>query len=151
QARLACCCTRSPGAKARGTRLLGRTPWSRSPGAQAGRVDNLDCPRPRRLLSRSRPLHFSAHPLASPPLPLNCISHRCQAAGSMNEHIPLQDFDAIIFDLGGVILELSPRATIERFSTLLGMDARSLYTQGRQDHLFDQFERGEITEAEFRA
>src|SRR5690606_21232445 len=37
------------------------------------------------------------------------------------------------------------------FSTLLGMDARSLYTQGRQDHLFDQFERGEITEAEFRA
>jgi putative hydrolase of the HAD superfamily len=68
----------------------------------------------------------------------------------MNEPIPLQDFDAIIFDLGGVILELSPRATIERFSTLLGMDAQSLYTQARQDQLFDQIERGEITETDFR-
>lgn len=69
----------------------------------------------------------------------------------MSEPLLLQDFDAIIFDLGGVILELSPRATIESFSTLLGMDAQSLYTQARQDQLFDQIERGEITETQFRA
>jgi FMN phosphatase YigB (HAD superfamily) len=62
----------------------------------------------------------------------------------------LAQIDALIFDLGGVIVNLAPDATIQAFSELFSMDARSIYTQTGQERLFDEFERGEIGEAEFR-
>lgn len=65
--------------------------------------------------------------------------------------LPDDSFDAIIFDLGGVILPLYPELTVARFSELFGQDASSAYTQTAQGQLFDQFERGEITPAEFRS
>lgn len=65
--------------------------------------------------------------------------------------LPDDSFDAIIFDLGGVILPLYPELTVARFSELFGQDASSAYTQTAQGQLFDRFERGEITPAEFRS
>ena len=60
-------------------------------------------------------------------------------------------YDALVFDLGGVILDLDFGATISAFSRLSGADASHLYTQTRQVDLFDEFERGEIAPEAFRA
>lgn len=59
-------------------------------------------------------------------------------------------YDAIIFDLGGVILPLDPGASIAAFTKLLGLNASDLYTQTRQVDLFDRFERGEVNGVHFR-
>jgi FMN phosphatase YigB (HAD superfamily) len=59
-------------------------------------------------------------------------------------------FDAIIFDLGGVILPLSYGRTIDGLSALLGRDAREIYQETSQESLFDRFERGEIGQEVFR-
>lgn len=59
-------------------------------------------------------------------------------------------FDAIIFDLGGVILPLSYGRTIDGLSALLGRDAREIYQETSQESLFDRFERGEIGQEMFR-
>lgn len=61
------------------------------------------------------------------------------------------EFDAIIFDLGGVLLPLFPERTVLAFSELFGKDASTAYTQTAQSELFDQFERGELRPEEFRA
>ncbi len=67
----------------------------------------------------------------------------------MTAKIQLQQLDAIIFDLGGVILHLDYQATIRALSETVGQDVAPLYTQAKQDHLFDQFERGEIKSRDF--
>lgn len=59
-------------------------------------------------------------------------------------------FDAVLFDLGGVILPLSYGATIEGLGALLGREAREIYRETSQDQLFDRFERGECSEEQFR-
>lgn len=59
-------------------------------------------------------------------------------------------FDALIFDLGGVILSLHPGRTIDQLSLLYDSDARDAYTQAKQATIFDEFERGEIDDATFR-
>jgi putative hydrolase of the HAD superfamily len=64
--------------------------------------------------------------------------------------VPFDSYDAVIFDLGGVILPLRPVDTIEAFSRLFETDASAAYTQHKQDPLFDDFERGEISGAAFR-
>lgn len=71
-------------------------------------------------------------------------------AAATNEPILLSDFDAFIFDLGGVILPLNYGATVDALSRLLGIDASGIYTQAKQSDLFDRFERGEIEAEEFR-
>lgn len=63
--------------------------------------------------------------------------------------IRIENFDAIIFDLGGVILHLDYTATVAALSVALRQDISGLYTQARQSHLFDCYERGELTTAEF--
>lgn len=61
-----------------------------------------------------------------------------------------RSYDALVFDLGGVILDLDFGATVAAFSRLAGADSSHLYTQTRQVDLFDEFERGEIAPATFR-
>lgn len=61
-----------------------------------------------------------------------------------------QHFDAIIFDLGGVILNLDYNKTINAFKFLGKQEFDHLYTQSHQDKIFDRFETGEISAAEFR-
>jgi putative hydrolase of the HAD superfamily len=59
-------------------------------------------------------------------------------------------FNAIIFDLGGVILNIDYTKTINFFKQLGVANFDELYTQAKQNHIFDQFEKGQITEDEFR-
>jgi putative hydrolase of the HAD superfamily len=56
----------------------------------------------------------------------------------------------IIFDLGGVILNLDFQKTIRAFSELSGKPFEAIYTQARQEPIIDAFETGAIPAAEFR-
>lgn len=58
--------------------------------------------------------------------------------------------DSIIFDLGGVIVNLDYGLTIQAFSKLAGYDITRQYSQQRQADIFSQFEVGDIAAAEFR-
>lgn len=58
--------------------------------------------------------------------------------------------DAIIFDLGGVLLPLHQEATVKALSQLFGGDATAYYNRFEQADLFDLYERGEISSADFR-
>lgn len=63
----------------------------------------------------------------------------------------LSQLDAIVFDLGGVLLELDYVATTRAFGSLAGREVSSLYSQGEQSVVFDRFERGETSSAQFRS
>jgi len=63
---------------------------------------------------------------------------------------PLSDFPNIIFDLGGVILNIDYHRTIRAFEALGMKDFNSTYGQLHQSALFDAFERGEMGAQDFR-
>jgi len=58
-------------------------------------------------------------------------------------------FDAIIFDLGGVIINLDYQLTIEAFKKLGIVNFEEMYTQAKQNNLFDDFETGKISSQHF--
>jgi len=62
----------------------------------------------------------------------------------------VNDFDSIIFDYGGVIINIRYENTIAAFSKLSGLEASHFYTQNHQRSLFDDYESGRISSAEFR-
>lgn len=57
----------------------------------------------------------------------------------------------IIFDLGGVILNIDYHITIEKFKSLGIEKFEELYTQAQQSHIFDDFETGVLNETKFIA
>tara|TARA_B110000046_G_C12951085_1_gene380172 strand:- start:199 stop:831 length:633 start_codon:yes stop_codon:yes gene_type:complete len=57
---------------------------------------------------------------------------------------------AILFDLGGVILNLDYNKTIEAFKNLGRERIDALYSQAQQNAIFDRIETGEISENYFR-
>lgn len=61
----------------------------------------------------------------------------------------LKQIDNIIFDLGGVVLDIDYTRTIQAFKDLGIQDFDKLYTQASQSGVFDDFETGKITEEEF--
>lgn len=63
----------------------------------------------------------------------------------------MSKINAIIFDLGGVIINLDTAATIAAFNQLSGKPFESIYTQLQQTPLFDRFDKGQINEQEFFA
>jgi len=56
---------------------------------------------------------------------------------------------AIIFDLGGVILNLNPQKTIDTFANITGLPP-SLLIEYSSNEVFKNYEKGEITSVEFR-
>ncbi|MCC6840925.1 MAG: HAD family phosphatase [Flavobacteriales bacterium] len=58
--------------------------------------------------------------------------------------------DTLLLDLGGVLIDVDYMATAHAFGQLGFRDFDTLYSKARQDHLFDGFETGAITPAEFR-
>lgn len=54
----------------------------------------------------------------------------------------LTDYDAIIFDLGGVVINLDYENTSKVFKSLGLDDFETLYSQAAQTGLFDSFEKG---------
>ena len=59
-------------------------------------------------------------------------------------------FDAYIFDLGGVILNIDYKKTIKAFKKLGVKNIDKIYSQAQQNHIFDDFETGKISAQEFR-
>jgi glucose-1-phosphatase len=59
------------------------------------------------------------------------------------------NLEAIIFDLGGVILNLDYQLTINAFKSLGIDDFEAMYTQAKQNDLFDRFETGQISSQHF--
>lgn len=59
-------------------------------------------------------------------------------------------YNAIIFDLGGVVLNIDYERTINAFKRLGEEHFENLYTKSQQDKIFDQFEVGSVTAAGFR-
>ena len=55
----------------------------------------------------------------------------------------------IIFDLGGVIINLDIPKTIAEFNKLSGRPFETIYTQLQQTPLFDDFDKGRISEKKF--
>lgn len=55
----------------------------------------------------------------------------------------------IIFDLGGVIINLDINKSIQEFNKLSSKQFETIYTQLQQSPIFDQFDKGEITETDF--
>lgn len=57
----------------------------------------------------------------------------------------------IIFDLGGVILDIDFKVTQHEFEKLGMNNIENIFTQFNQVHFFDQYDRGEISDAGFIA
>jgi FMN phosphatase YigB (HAD superfamily) len=57
---------------------------------------------------------------------------------------------AIVFDLGGVLMDLSYLKTAEAFRKLGLKDFDTIYSQAKQSGLFDAFETGKISSGVFR-
>ena len=55
----------------------------------------------------------------------------------------------IIFDLGGVIINLDIPKTISEFNKLSNQPFESIYNQLQQTPVFDSFDKGQITEKDF--
>jgi glucose-1-phosphatase len=70
---------------------------------------------------------------------------------SIHSMLRPDQYPNIIFDLGGVILNIDYQRTIEAFHALGISDFATTYTQLHQSELFDAFERGEVSEDVFRA
>lgn len=62
----------------------------------------------------------------------------------------MKGIKSIIFDLGGVLFDINYQNIIDSFKQLGLIDFDSIYTQLKQDHLFDEFEKGQINAGEFR-
>lgn len=58
--------------------------------------------------------------------------------------------NAIIFDLGGVLLDINYWLTIKAFNNLGCSDFKSIYNQQKQSQLFDDFETGKVSSETFR-
>lgn len=56
----------------------------------------------------------------------------------------------ILFDLGGVVLNLDYNRTVDAFKKMGGEGFEVLYSQAQQDKGFDHFETGQWTPTEFR-
>lgn len=61
-----------------------------------------------------------------------------------------QNIDAIIFDLGGVILNIDYQLTSSAFKKLGLTNFDELYSQAKQNHIFNNLEKGLIESDEFR-
>ena len=53
----------------------------------------------------------------------------------------------ILFDLGGVIINLDVKKTIDEFNRVSNLPFESIYTQTKQSQLFSDFEKGKISGA----
>lgn len=61
----------------------------------------------------------------------------------------IKDFDVIIFDLGGVIIDIDYTATIQKFQSMGIENFDELFSQALQTDLFDRYETGLISSPHF--
>lgn len=65
--------------------------------------------------------------------------------------VELTNIKNIIFDLGGVIININYNKAIEEMQRLCKENCNIEFSQKEQSHLFDLYETGNSTDAEFRA
>jgi putative hydrolase of the HAD superfamily len=63
--------------------------------------------------------------------------------------MPANKIKNIIFDLGGVIINLDIKKTISEYNKLTPVPFESIYTQAKQSQLFDEFDKGKILPGDF--
>jgi FMN phosphatase YigB (HAD superfamily) len=63
----------------------------------------------------------------------------------------MKTFENIIFDLGGVIINLDYNRTAQAFIDLGLKNFNEIYSKAQQSHLFDDFEKGTMPPENFRA
>lgn len=61
----------------------------------------------------------------------------------------IQGITTIIFDLGGVILDIDYNATVKAFEALGLKNFQTEFSQALQSSFFEDFEKGKLSEAEF--
>ena len=59
-------------------------------------------------------------------------------------------YDTIMLDLGGVLIDVDYHASARAFASLGFKDFDALYSKAKQDRLFDGFETGDLSPAQFR-
>lgn len=64
--------------------------------------------------------------------------------------IDINNYKNIIFDLGGVILNIDYILTEKAFSKIGISDFKTMFSQAQQTHLFDKYEKGFISSDDFR-
>ena len=69
----------------------------------------------------------------------------------MQNKINLSLYDAVILDLGGVLLNIDYQASKNAFEHLGVEDFDAHFSQLSQSHLFDKFETGKISPSDFRS
>lgn len=62
----------------------------------------------------------------------------------------MENIRNIVFDLGGVLYNINYQASLDAFKNLGIKDFDRLFSQASQNHLFDRFDRGEISPEGFR-
>jgi putative hydrolase of the HAD superfamily len=67
------------------------------------------------------------------------------------EKVNLEHINNVIFDLGGVILNISPEKTVEEMKKLGISNFDRLYSQLKQNETFDLLEKGMLSEDQFVA
>ncbi|CAK9253511.1 unnamed protein product [Sphagnum jensenii] len=61
------------------------------------------------------------------------------------------NINAIIFDIGNVLIDIDYEVMISRFTEMANIDFHQIVTFAHQHPVFDQYEKGQISSAEFRA
>lgn len=61
----------------------------------------------------------------------------------------MREIKNVIFDLGGVIINLDTARTIQEFNRLSSFPFEDLYTQAGQSELFNLFDKGKISDFDF--
>lgn len=61
----------------------------------------------------------------------------------------MRDIKNLIFDLGGVIINLDPLATIQEFNRYSRLPFEDIYAQASEDELFIRFDKGLISDFDF--
>lgn len=61
----------------------------------------------------------------------------------------LNDYEVIIFDLGGVIINLNYKKTEQEFKKIFGTDFSEMYSKQSQTDIFNKLETGHISEKQF--
>lgn len=68
----------------------------------------------------------------------------------MNQKMP-KNINSVIFDLGGVLFDIDYSYTQKAFIALGAKEFDKLYSQQKQEGLFDEFEKGNVSAEYFRA
>jgi putative hydrolase of the HAD superfamily len=62
----------------------------------------------------------------------------------------LKNIDTIIFDIGNVLIDIDYEIMVAEFAKIASVDFHQIVTYTHQDRVFDQYERGQISSAQFR-